>query len=278
MLDIIVFYHKNCPDGFGSAWVTWKKFKNKAEYIPLNYQAPFDYEIKGKKIYFLDVCPNRKILENLKKNDCEIVIIDHHLSAKRNLDLVCPGSFIMRLNMSRAAAVLTWKYFFPEKRIPKLLLYIEDMDLWKFKKRFSREIVASINLSDLDFKEWDKLVKNIEDVRKRKEPILEGKKIVEYQDEMIKQIIGDAKKIKLGKIKTLAVNSSFLISEIGDALIKKLPPIAVIWFEAGDKKRISLRSNGKVDVSKIAEKYGGGGHKCAAGFAIRAEDPFPWEK
>jgi len=278
MLDIFVFYHKNCPDGFASAWAAWKKFKNKAEYVPLNYQASFDYNIKNKKVYFLDVCPDRKILENLKKNHCEVVIIDHHLSAKRNLDLVCPGSFIMRLNMRRAAAVLTWKYFFPKKKIPKLLLYIEDIDLWKFKKRFSREIVACINLFDIDFKKWNRLVSNIEDIKKRRRYILEGKKIVEYQDEMIKQIIGDAKKIKIGKIKTLVVNSSVLISEIGDALIKKLPPIAVIWFEAGDKKRISLRSNGKVDVSKIAEKYGGGGHKCAAGFAIGEEDPFPWEK
>ena len=278
MLDIFVFYHKNCPDGFASAWVAWKKFKNKAEYVPLNYQASFDYNIKNKKVYFLDVCPDRKILENLKKNHCEVVIIDHHLSAKRNLDLVCPGSFIMRLNMRRAAAVLTWKYFFPKKKIPKLLLYIEDIDLWKFKKRFSREIVACINLFDIDFKKWNRLVSNIEDIKKRRRYILEGKKIVEYQDEMIKQIVGDAKKIKIGKIKTLVVNSSVLISEIGDALIKKLPPIAVIWFEAGDKKRISLRSNGKVDVSKIAEKYGGGGHKCAAGFAIGEEDPFPWEK
>ncbi len=278
MLDIIVFYHKNCPDGFASAWAAWKKFKNKAEYVPLNYQASFDYNIKNKKVYFLDVCPDRKILENLKKNHCEVVIIDHHLSAKRNLDLVCPGSFIMRLNMRRAAAVLTWKYFFPKKKIPKLLLYIEDIDLWKFKKRFSREIVACINLFDIDFKKWNRLVSNIEDIKKRRRYILEGKKIVEYQDEMIKQIVGDAKKIKIGKIKTLVVNSSVLISEIGDALIKKLPPIAVIWFEAGDKKRISLRSNGKVDVSKIAEKYGGGGHKCAAGFAIGEEDLFPWEK
>jgi len=278
MLDIIVFYHKNCPDGFASAWTAWKKFKNKAKYIPLNYQAPFDYKIKGKKIYFLDVCPNREILENLKKNDCEIVIIDHHLSAKRNLDLVCPGSFIMRLNMKHAAAVLTWKYFFPEKRIPKLLLYIEDIDLWKFKKPFSREIVASINLPDFDFEKWDELVKDIEDINKRKKSILEGKKIVEYQDDAIKNIIETATRVKIGKTKTLAVNSSVLISEIGDALIKKLPPIAVIWFKAGDKRRASLRSNGEIDVSKIAEKYGGGGHKCAAGFAIESGDLFPWEK
>ena len=29
--------------------------------------------------------------------------------------------------------------------------------------------------------------------------------------------------------------------------------------------RISLRSNGKVDVNKVAQKFGGGGHKMAAG-------------
>jgi len=277
-MDIIVFYHKNCQDGLACAWVAWKKFKNKAEYIALNYQAPFDHKIKGKKIYFLDVCPDRKILEKLRKNDCEIVIIDHHLSAKRNLDLASPGSFIIRLNMRHCAAILTWKYFFPEKKIPKILLYIEDIDLWNFKKRFSREIVASIDLSDFDPKEWNKLACDIEDNRKRRKYILTGKEIVKHEDEMIKQVVQKAKKVKMGKIKTLVANSSVLISEIGDALIKQLPPMAIIWFEAGDVKRISLRSNGKIDVSKIAEKYGGGGHKCAAGFAIESKDRFPWEK
>jgi len=118
-MDIIVFYHKNCPDGFACAWSAWKKFKNKAEYIPLNYQDSFDYNLKGKKIYFLDVCPNRKVLEKLKKTGCEIVIIDHHLSAKKNLDLASPGSFIMRLNMKRSASVLTWKYFFQRRKFRK---------------------------------------------------------------------------------------------------------------------------------------------------------------
>ncbi len=277
-MDIIVFYHTNCHDGFACAWAAWQKFKNKAEYIALNYQAPFDYNIKGKKVYFLDVCPNRKILEKLKKDGCEIVIIDHHLSAKKNLDLASPGLFIIRLNMRRSASVLTWKYFFPEKKIPKILLYIEDMDLWNFKKRFSREIITSISLSDFDPKEWNRWAYDIEDNKKRKKYILAGKEIVKHEDEMIEQIVQTAKEVKIGKIKTLSVNSSILISEIGDALIKKLPPISIIWFEAGDLKRISLRSNGKVDVSKIAEKYGGGGHKCAAGFAIKAEDPFPWGK
>lgn len=276
-MDIIVFYHKNCHDGLASAWAAWRKFKNKAEYIALNYQSPYDYSIKDKKLYFLDVCPNRKILEKLKKDNCEIVIIDHHLSARKNLDLACPGSFIIRLNMKRSAAVLTWKYFFPEKKIPKILLYVEDMDLWNFKMRFSREIVSSISLLNFDSKEWNRLFYDIEDNKKRKKYILTGKEIVKHEDEMIKEIVQKAKKIKMGKIKTLVVNSSVLISQIGDVLIKQLPPMAIIWFEAGDLKRISLRSNGKVDVSKIAEKYGGGGHKCAAGFAIKSKDHFPWK-
>ena len=30
---IVVITHKNCPDGFTAAWVSWTKFKNKADYI-----------------------------------------------------------------------------------------------------------------------------------------------------------------------------------------------------------------------------------------------------
>ena len=36
----------------------------------------------------------------------------------------------------------------------------------------------------------------------------------------------------------------------------------------GDKVKISLRSNGKYDVSKIAQRLGGGGHKMASGITL----------
>lgn len=38
-----------------------------------------------------------------------------------------------------------------------------------------------------------------------------------------------------------------------------------IFVREEDSFKVSLRSNGLVDVSKIAEKFGGGGHFCAAG-------------
>ena len=34
--------------------------------------------------------------------------------------------------------------------------------------------------------------------------------------------------------------------------------------------KVSMRSTGSVDVSKIAESFGGGGHKRAAGFYLKA--------
>ena len=45
--------------------------------------------------------------------------------------------------------------------------------------------------------------------------------------------------------------------------------VSIFLRECGDFYRISLRSNGIVDVNKIAKKYGGGGHKMAAGIKLK---------
>ncbi len=38
--DIVVIYHKHCPDGFGAAYAAWKKFGDAAEYLPASYGDP----------------------------------------------------------------------------------------------------------------------------------------------------------------------------------------------------------------------------------------------
>lgn len=45
--------------------------------------------------------------------------------------------------------------------------------------------------------------------------------------------------------------------------------VAVFFRELPDARfRVSLRSKGKLDVSKIAEEFGGGGHCCASGCSV----------
>ena len=47
---------------------------------------------------------------------------------------------------------------------------------------------------------------------------------------------------------------------------------AIKQHERGGKFRVSMRSNGSVDVSEICSSFGGGGHAKAAGCGIEAED------
>jgi phosphoesterase RecJ-like protein len=45
--------------------------------------------------------------------------------------------------------------------------------------------------------------------------------------------------------------------------------VAIFFRELPDHRyRISLRSKGEVNVSSVAEHFGGGGHKCASGCSI----------
>ncbi|HTR23871.1 MAG TPA: bifunctional oligoribonuclease/PAP phosphatase NrnA [Terriglobales bacterium] len=45
--------------------------------------------------------------------------------------------------------------------------------------------------------------------------------------------------------------------------------VAIFYRELPDKRyRVSLRSKGEINVSKVAEHFGGGGHKCASGFSL----------
>jgi len=274
MKNIIVFYHVRDNDGLGSAWVAWRKLKEKADYFGMDYHFDHHFDYKGKTIYFLDFRPLDKVVFLLKQNKNHLVLIDHHLSSKNKLKLFDEYKF----DSKHSAAVLTWKYFFPHKKIPKILFYIEDIDIWKFKLSFSRDINNAIELYDGNFKHWNKIAKDLEDISKRKEYIKAGKIISQYQDRLIQKITTKAKLVKFEGKKVLVVNSSILISEVGNTLVKKCPPLAIVWSEIKKKIWVSLRSNGSCDVSNIAEKYGGGGQKGAAAFIIDADEPLPWQE
>jgi len=45
--------------------------------------------------------------------------------------------------------------------------------------------------------------------------------------------------------------------------------VAIFFRELSDQRyRISLRSKGEINVSTVAEHFGGGGHKCASGCSL----------
>lgn len=277
MKNIAVFYHEDCLDGFGAAWAAWKKLGNKAEYIGIS-PKPFTESLKkaeNKIVYFLDAAPDDpKTIRILKERNKEIIIIDHHITRKNILSLYSKSLF----SLNHSGAVLSWQYFHPGKSTPELLSRIEDNDLWKFKMNSSKEIFSSLQIYPFNFQFWNKLSSDFENTKKRKKYIEEGKAIIKFTQNSIESLVPKASKVKFEGYIALAVNSSVMGSEIANYIVEKKGfPIGIIWSQVGKKIRVQLRSRPSIDVSRLAVKYGGGGHKNAAGFILDAGKPFPWK-
>ncbi|MBI2013753.1 MAG: hypothetical protein HYS87_02940 [Candidatus Colwellbacteria bacterium] len=271
----VIIYHKNCYDGFGAAWAAWKKFGKNAIYIAQEHQKPPPANLKGKEVYTLDFCFPEKETKKILKSAKSLTIIDHHISAKHITESVPNYSYALH----HSGAVLAWKFFHPRKKIPKLLRHIEDIDLWKFKIKNTAEIACALELYEFDFKVLDKIAQDLEKRKNGKKIIEKGKIILEHNKGLVKRASDRAQLVVFEGYKTLAANSAIfasLTSAIGHELTKRKPPIGIVYAESGGRKRVSLRSNGKVDVSKLAAKYGGGGHRAAAAFALDINKSWPW--
>lgn len=274
MKNIIILYHNNCPDGFGAAWAAWRKFKNKASYIGVQHREPFPKGLKNKKAYLLDFCYPLAEMKKLKKIVASLVVIDHHISVGSAIEIA--DDYLYSVNHSGCA--LSWEYFHPNKPIPKLLLHIEDTDLWKFNESFTKELMAVLELLGFQFPLWNKIAADIENSKKKKEYVDKGKLLLEYQERIIKRLVNRADKVRFDGYAVLAINSPVFPSEIGHLLTKKTPPFGIVWHQDKNKNTFHLRSNDSIDVAKIAKKYGGGGHKSAAGFCLDIKKGLPWKR
>lgn len=275
MKDIVILYHADCPDGFGGAWAAHKKFGDSAEYIGVHHDLPPPVGLENKEIYLVDFTYPEEIMKNMISRNKRVTAIDHHVTREGAIKLTKDYSYAI----DHSGSVLAWKYFHKDKLIPLLLQYIEGQDLWKFNLPNTTPIVTYIDSFDYNFTVWDKLVKDIENRTKRKEFIEKGIFMVSYKDELIKRIIEEgAKLVKFEGYETFVVNAPHeFASRISLLLYTKNPPLAIRWSEEKDGVHVSLRSDGSLDVSKIAEKYGGGGHKAAAGFSLPSIHSFPWK-
>lgn len=274
---IIILYHANCPDGFGGAWAAWKKFGERAEYIGVNYHDPPPYGMDSKEVFIIDFAYSQQETEELLRKTKSLAVIDHHITAKEIVEAVPNHLF----DINHSGAVLAWKYFFPEKEVPLFLRYIEAGDLWKFEDvPDSKAFFALSATLPYSFQEWDMLVKDFEDKEKRQKYLEKGRDILQYQEKLIEELMLSGEEAVFEGYSALVVNSPVLASQLGNAIVQKGYDVAIIWQHVKDDLvKVSLRSdkNSNVHVGELAKKYGGGGHKAAAGFAIQHGEKFPWQ-
>ena len=267
-LKKLCIYHGNCLDGFGAAWAVRNALGENVEYYKGIHQQP-PPEVNGRDVFLVDFSYKKELLEEMLKTAASITILDHHISAEEDLsELLQCGKIKGLFDMNRSGAMLTWQWFHPDQQPPELIKHIQDRDLWLFKLEGTREITAALSSYSYDFKVWDKLMANHKDeleVLKR-----DGKAIERKLQKDIKELIASGViRMIIGGYDVPVLNApSSYVSDAGH-IMSIGQPFAACYWDHRDGRSFSLRSAKEgVDVAKVAKKYGGGGHKKAAGFTV----------
>lgn len=289
----LVIYHGSCADGFTAAWIAHSRLGNDADYIAANYgESPPD--VTGREVYILDFSYKRPVLEEMSRNAKSILVLDHHKTAEADLRaigadpisgfLAGGNTLLCIFDMEKSGGHLAWDHFKYGYRIPWIVRYTEDRDLWLWKLPKSKEISAALASYPRTFEQWDHFYFHVADDELMYSPTgpgtlpvgplndlaKEGAGILRYQQQQVESAVQNAREIELDGHKVLSLNSTTLISEIAGKLAEGRP-FGATWFERPDGTRVwSLRSReGGIDVSEVAKKRGGGGHRNAAGFEVK---------
>lgn len=257
-----VLYHSNCYDGFGAAFAAWKALGDSAKYIAVSYGYPPPEMPDAGHIFIVDFSYPKDVLWKLVNEVGPVTVIDHHKTAQEALnELVGTHSHLHTIfDMERSGALLTWNYFHQGIPAPLLIEHISDRDLWKFKLDGTAKIHKALVSLPMDFKLWDSL--DVDQLKK------DGEIAERLYSQLVENICKSAWTKDIDGHLVPIVNTSIAWSEVGHELNKRFPdaPFAASFTVFDNQVMWSLRSQGDFDVSEVAKKFGGGGHKNAAGF------------
>lgn len=312
MTETICIYHGNCADGFTAAWAVWRLFGDTVKYHAGFYgDAPPD--VKGKRVIIVDFSYPEDVLRKMCESALSLLVLDHHKTAQAALEWMPKAVIGVQIedpwhhhigddavflenqghpacaawfDMEKSGARLAWEFFHPKKRIPEIVKYVEDRDLWRFKFYGTREIQSVIFSHEYTFTDWNNLEFRLENAKEN--VIAEGTAIERKHFKDLKELLAvTMREMNIGGHVVWCANLPYTFaSDAGHQLSKmnmidprdghgllEPPKFAATYYDTPKGRFFSLRSIGDFDVSEIAKKYGGGGHKNAAGFSM----PIGWE-
>jgi oligoribonuclease NrnB/cAMP/cGMP phosphodiesterase (DHH superfamily) len=280
-MNALVLYHRDW-DGLVAAWVAKRAWEGRPfklsndtfEAISVQYGEPVpDAARSADRVYILDFSYPRDVLLKLRDEVDNLYVIDHHRAAKKDLEGLDPSWCMFSEKYS--GAYMAWNYFNEDHmgRAPRLVDCVEDHDLWRFRMLASKEIRAVIGSYPQTFEACDEL--NVSLWESPVHLVEEGAAILRYQEREIEAAVANAYPIAypiaLGSVLGLAVNCSTagIISEVAGRLAVKSGTFGACWFHVpAGHWVVEVRSRGDLDVSELANRFGGGGHKNGVGFQI----------
>jgi len=276
------FFHSSDLDGHCSGAIIKYKFPE-CEMIPIDYGDKFPWTTiqPFETIYMVDFSlqPFEKMfmLNNLTPN---LIWIDHHKSAiEAHKDWNCTYSEYLSIQgvgkVGIGACQLVWEYLFPNTPVPKFVKLLAEYDVWNHSNpdtlpfQYGMRLRETNPATDEGMQIWHRLF--AASFFEQDKIIEDGKIVLKYQEQIDKKYCERfAFETEFEGLKAIAVNKGLANSNTFKS-IKGIDKYDIIitfcMISPGKGWTVSLyTTKPDVDVSMIAKKYGGGGHKQAAGF------------
>ncbi len=290
----LVIYHGNCADGFTAAWLfnraygeahpriagTWPQ-----EWV-VDHHAGFygdnPPDVTGRIVYILDFSYPPAMVAAMALAAEKIIIIDHHESAIRRFKetgWVCPDNVELHLDTSRSGAYLTSVYLWPDREPSEMVKLVDDRDRWQFHLPDSRPFAAGLFSRLYTIGDWNAVAHDV------KGTVVDGMAIERKHHKDVDELLAQCAHMvqwetPSGGIAYVAcANMSYMhASDAGHKMLEQFPSasFAATYYTNKDLELVfSLRSNDdRMNVAEVAEKFGGGGHRNAAGFKTNS---FPFD-
>lgn len=271
----IILYHGNCPDGFGGAYAAWKKFGDNADYVPLSRGDTPLPDVVARDLIFVDFVYDKAQMDAIAKDANSLIALDHHAGVQEVTESF-PGSIF---DNEHSGATIAWNYFHPGVPVPRLLMFVEDDDLFRFSLPDTRAVVSYLAVKPYTFEFWDEVRETL-DSEQSDAFLAKLHTYAEYFELLAKLAVDHAKLVSFeGYEVYFATTHPFkpMKSLVGNLLAAKHGPFSLVVAAHPEGYGVSIRGDGSVDVSEIARKYGGNGHKSSSGFLVPNNAPMPWK-
>lgn len=272
-----IFYHHDadgkCAGYLVAKYATPDEYK--CEYYEMDYNTPIMFENihPNETIYIVDfsISPDDMLkMFNITKN---IIWIDHHQTAIKKYNGFPYKITGIRGNDDESGCLLTWKWFNQDKKIPLFVNLIDDWDTWKHKDILSEPFIIAFNSEDNNYPSNFDFWSSLEKYDNVKIMVNNGLQMIKYRSGYSKSVnkhIGS--EICFEGLKIFASNIPHANSTYFSSIDKNKYDAFMPYYYDLNKRlwTYSLYScKPEVDVGSICAKYGGGGHKNAAGFSSK---------
>ena len=283
-------YYHNDSDGKCSAAIIRKEYP-KSILIPVNNtklsDPGFSKLIHSDTVLLVDISLSPDVFRSLQNVTDNITWIDHHKSTEDALKIVEKDNECLDVVFSvgkGSACFLTWGFYNEEVKPPYAVNLISDYDEWKYKYG-DRTMLFHIGSSMYDLNPesvlWDLLLdassKSKRDCKMFIDTVCNaGFTVLRYQESKVRELLNHSFRVDLEGVKFVAINTDTNNIALRKMDLKKAGINSegmLLFSRQKDKWVVTMYSDKGVDVSVIAKKYGGGGHRSAAGF-VTSELPF----